>query len=224
MNRRRMQTATAIALLSLCLMWAFVPSSLLAQESPTATPRGSYVVREDIYVRGGPAETYLPVGRLVRGAQVFPIGRNEAANWILLRYRAGFGWIRQDLALWNIDLDTLPVLDEANLTPTVVRTAQTELATPTPEGSWLDVGTNGAFVRIGPGVTYRPLGVLANGTILEPVGRMSENDWILIRFEDGFGWIARPLVRWDIDLQTLPVLLRSNLTPSPTFTSTATPT
>lgn len=212
-----------MALLMLCgMLVARLP--LHAQPAPTATPRGNYVVRDDIYVRGGPAETYLPVGRLVRGAQVNPIGRNAAADWVLLRYGTGFGWIRRDLAFWAVDVDALPVTDETNLTPTVESTAQTNLATPTPEGSWLDVGAGGAFVRVGPGVTYPPLGVVANGDIVEPVGRMPESDWILIRFSDGFGWIARPLVRWNVDLRTLPMLLRSNLTPSSTFTSTATPT
>ncbi|MCC6613650.1 MAG: hypothetical protein IT320_09240 [Anaerolineae bacterium] len=224
MNRRRVHILLALAALALCLMWAFVPSSLHAQTTPTATPRGSFVIRDDIYVRGGPAGTYLPVGRLVRGAQVVPVGRNEASTWVMLRYGLGFGWIRRDLAQWAIELETLPVVDEANLTPTGVSSEPFTLATPTPEGSWVDVGGNGAYVRIGPGITYRSLGVLANGTQVEPVGRMPENDWILIRFEDDFAWIARPLVHWDVDLNTLPSLLRSNLTPSATFTNTATST
>ncbi|MCA9909865.1 MAG: hypothetical protein KC519_14510, partial [Anaerolineae bacterium] len=154
MNRRRTtHNAVFMALLVLCGMLLFARVPLHAQPTPTATPRGNYVARDDIYVRGGPAETYLPVGRLVRGAQVYPIGRNEAADWVLLRYSTGFGWIRRDLAFWAVDVNALPVIDEANLTPTVESTLQTNLTTPTPEGNWLNVGAGGAFVRVGPGVT-----------------------------------------------------------------------
>ena len=58
------------AIVALLLALGLLTGSAAAQDSTptvTATPLGSYVVASDIYVRGGPAETYIPVGRLVAG-------------------------------------------------------------------------------------------------------------------------------------------------------------
>lgn len=212
----------AVVLLVLCLVFML---PVRAQEI-TPTPDGSYIIAADIYVRGGPGETFLPVGRLIAGNRVTPLNRSEDADWVLIRYgRGGFGWIRRDLATWNIDVDALPTLDETNLTPTpaVSATAVFRLFTPTPTGNWVrsDIGV---FVRSGPGVRFPILGELSPGDTVEPVGRDSETSWILIRHDDGFAWLFRPLVQWSVDLTDLPVLFLGALTPSPTVTPSATPT
>lgn len=222
-----------IRLLTLVIVCLFSSVVVMAQEpdtptpTPTATPVGSYVVRPDIYVRGGPGEFYLPVGRLVAGNVVQPRSRNEAATWVLITYGRGFGWIRRDLAYWAVDVESLPVIDESNLTPTTLPGSETPtpfFVTPTPTGNWVNVGPQGAYLRAGPGTQYPVLGELQDGDGVEPVGRDSDGNWILIRFEDGFAWISRLLVYWVDDLRSLPVLYPGALTPSPTFTGTLTPT
>ncbi len=85
----------------------------------------------------------------------------------------------------------------------------------------------GARVRFGSRLALFPdLGAIVTGDHVEPVGRSVDGLWILIRFRDGFGWIARDLlVRLDINVASLlPVLLPGALTPSATFTATRTPT
>ena len=197
----------------------FAPSQ--AQQLPTPTPSVSVVVVPDLFLRSGPGTGFLPVSSLVRGMVVTPLGRNEDASWVAVRARGVVGWVRRDLVSWSVNLLTLPLIDAAELTVTPSPTFIPP--TETPQGSWVSAGDEGVFVRVGPGLTYPPLGILRSGVIVEPVGRTSELDWILIRLDDGFGWVARPLVRWDIDLRSLPVLVRGNLTPSATFTATLTP-
>ena len=123
-------------------------------------------------------------------------------------------------------------MSEINLTPSpgAPDTSTPEqtiifLPTETPVGNWVQiVDAPSGYVRAGPGRTFLRLGYLTNGDIVEPVGRNAATTWIMICFGDGFGWIARNLVHWVDDLESLPELAVDNPTPSPTFTPTDTPT
>jgi uncharacterized protein YraI len=195
---------------------------------PTVTPPVSVVIEPDIYVRGGPGQSYLPVGQLVSGEIVVPVSRNEDANWVLIRYNAGYGWIRRDLAYWVQNIDALPVIDPNNLTPSAIPgrvTATPFFPTETPTGNYVNVGPQGVFVRAGPGRSYLRLGTIYAGTqISQPVGRNRDTTWIMFRYGDGFGWVASNSVEWVTDIDRLPVLTESNLTPSATYTASATRT
>ncbi|MFN8448816.1 MAG: SH3 domain-containing protein [Anaerolineae bacterium] len=196
-----------------------LPTSAQSTSTITPTVSASFVTASDIYVRGGPGSAYLPVGRLVAGDRVVPVNRSASGVWVMIQYSRGFGWIRRDLARWVEDIDALPTLDETDLTPTSLYT-ETPIAAPT--GYQVNAGAEGAFVRFGPGVSYPFLGAIVTGDYVEPVGRNVEGDWLLIRFRDGFGWIARNLVEGSLDLTRLPVLLPDALTPSVTFTASPT--
>jgi hypothetical protein len=210
------------------------------QLEPTATPQTNVVIAEDVFLRGGPGEGYLPVGALIAGDPIHPLSRNADTTWIMIGYRRGFGWIRRDLAFWVENLEGLPVMGEDSLTPTPSASEPTNtpfFPTPTPTGDYVRTTGESAYVRGGPGRTYFRLGQLLSGDELIPVGRNDDATWILIRFErptfdnedgsfeteDGFGWIASNLGVWVTDLQSLPVLTEDNLTPSATFTPSLTP-
>ncbi|MEO8396055.1 MAG: hypothetical protein ABI700_23880, partial [Chloroflexota bacterium] len=135
----------------------------------TPTPIGSYVVAQDIYVRGGPGETYLPVGRLVANEPLLPTNRSDDGQWVMIRYYKSFGWIRRDLAYWDFDVDTLPSLDQTDLTPTSLYLTMT--LTPVPTGVEVSAGEAGAFVRFGPGGTFPYIGAVVSGEYVEPVGQ-----------------------------------------------------
>jgi uncharacterized protein YraI len=224
----------SLALVSLSVMIVLLLATLSPAQTqeenttptPTATPTRNILVVADAFVRGGPGETYIPVGAITPDSLLFPVSRNAAGNWVLLRYGRGFGWIRRDLAFWLDNIDALPVISEANLTPSPIPgriTSTPFFPTSTPTGSHVNTIARSAYVRAGPGRTYLRLGQLVPGYRLEPLGRDAATNWILIRFEDGFGWLNTSLGVWIEDLEDLPVLDPDNLTPSPTFTYTRTP-
>jgi uncharacterized protein YraI len=202
-----------------------------AQEvTPTVTPPGSYVLATDIFVRGGPGEEYVAVGALIAGASLRPVSRSVDGLWVMVAYRRGYGWIRRDLAYWAVDVDALPIIDAANLTPSPIASVEFAtqiIPTETPVGNYVNVSGIGIYVRAGPGRGYLRLGAIATGQRVQPVGQNADGSWIMIRYavnEFQFAWIQRNLVSWVDDLSTLPVLSEDNLTPTVTFTNTATVT
>jgi uncharacterized protein YgiM (DUF1202 family) len=219
----------SVITLLICLVFAL---PLQAQEiTPTVTPPGSYVLATDIFVRGGPGEEYVAVGALIAGASLQPISRSADGLWVLITYRRGYGWIYRNLAYWSVDVDALPIIDIANLTPSPVASVEAFstafIPTETPAGNYISVSGIGIYVRAGPGRGYLRLGALASGQRVQPVGQNEDGSWIMIRYVVNnfqFAWIQRNLVHWVDDLSTLPILSEDNLTPTATFTNTATPT
>src|SRR5262249_15512589 len=137
----------------------------------TFTPTVSVVIGLDVYVRGGPGRQYVPVGHLVLGDKVTPLSRNATADWVLITYKSGFGWIRRDLVSWAENIDALPTMSDANLTPSPgipVATSRPLVLPPTttPTGSWVQLSDAGSgYVRAGPGRTYLRLGQLLTGDV-----------------------------------------------------------
>ncbi len=192
----------------------------------TPTPIRNTLLVADAFVRSGPGNSYLEVGRVTPDSVLLPLNQSEDGLWVLIRYNRGFGWLRRDLAYWVINIDALPILSTAQLTPTVPTGAPTATAffpTSTPTGDYINVTANSAYVRAGPGRTYLRLGQLYSGDPIEPVSRNADTTWVMIRFNDGFGWINRGLGVWTTDLETLPVIVPLRLTPSVTFTPSQTP-
>jgi uncharacterized protein YgiM (DUF1202 family) len=211
-----------------------------AQDAPTATPGYSYVLVEDIFVRGGPGENYPAVGSLRAGDPLLPVARSAQGDWVMIAYSGGFGWIRRDLARWLENINALPMMESDSLTPAGASASGSEagqFATATPVGNWVRPAL-GAFVRAGPGRQYERLGAVTGGQLLEALSRDESAVWVMIRFKEGYGWVSRDLVSWSVDIQALPVMLESNLTPTvgtpraststptatPSFTPTLTPT
>ncbi len=227
MKYRLTVVAIVIGVLGLVSAFAYAQGTPV----PTETPATSSVIQQDIFVRGGPGRDYLPVGKLLVGDHVRPLSRNVQGDWVLIVYGKGYGWIRRDLAFWVENIDALSIIDVVNLTPSLV-IPTTPSATPvllpsfTPVGNWVQLGNDAqsGFVRAGPGRTYLRLGQLFTGDAVEPVSQNADGLWIMIRFGDGFGWVARNLVLWVDNIDSLPIVSVDNLTPSATFTATNTST
>ncbi|MEL6270770.1 MAG: hypothetical protein AAFR22_13260 [Chloroflexota bacterium] len=230
----------AAVLLILCVVCLLVGASAAnAQEiDATATPLFNVVVADDVVLRGGPGVFFPPVGNLQTGDFLFPVSRNEDADWIMVTYfRGSFGWIRRDLGFWVEDLDELPVIGPNNLTPTVPAGAETAtpfFPTETPSGNWVDSNSGVAYARVGPGQGYFRLGQFFNGDQVIPVARNADTSWVLVRWsppqlpgaiarEDEFAWISSNLVDWTDDIAVLPIISEDNLTPSPQPSQTPTP-
>lgn len=200
--------------------------SSLAQGEPTATPNINWVsIPEGINVRGGPGLDYAPIGALTVGTWVQPLARSLDGEWIMITYLTTQGWIQRDGVSWRLNTDALPVIDETEPTavPRPLYYNTPGGPTYTPNANWVSVGADGAFVRSGPGQGYMPIGLLFTGDVVDPVAHDAAEDWMMIRYDDGFGWVRVDLVVWVSDIQTLPVIDFPELTPSFTPVPTRAP-
>lgn len=91
----------------------------------------------------------------------------------------------------------------------------TSTATPTRLPTYSVVLASDIYVRGGPGLAYMPVGRLGSGDILEPLSRSADNEWVLIAYNRGFGWIRRDLAYWSINVDALPQFDETDLTPTP---------
>ncbi len=224
--RLRAPFAAVLAVLALQALALMPAAAQPAPVTPTPTPARSTLLVADAFVRSGPAEFYLPVGQVTPDSPLVPLNISADGRWVLIRYNRGFGWVRRDLAFWNVNVDALPAL-EAGITPSPSGVTNTPFfPTSTPADNYISVSAVSAYVRSGPGRTYLRLSQLLPGTIIEPVGRNADSSWVLLRLPDdaGFGWIRRDLGVWFTDLQDLPVLSEDALTPTATFTPSQTAT
>ncbi|NJR12602.1 hypothetical protein HC776_01575 [bacterium] len=191
-----------------------------------AAQTGNIVEPNNVFVRSGPSETYIAIGALFPGETVTPVNRSADNTWILVCMGVTTGWIERTDVTWQTDLSTLPVL-APDITPTARATQPLRLLSPTPstaQGFVLVNDGSQALVRSGPLRGFPLLGRLAAGSLVDPVSRSAEGDWIMIRYRDdasnfdGFGWIARDLVQWRDEslIEALPIIDANNLTPTST--------
>lgn len=208
------------------------PHLLLAQEGATATPNINWVNQSvGINVRAGPGLSYDIIGRLIVDSWVQPLARTLDGEWILIMYRSSQGWVQRDGVSWRLDTAMLPVIRDPNVTPLPNNVPPPSDRTNTPNANWVSVGVDGGFVRAGPGQGYLPIGELFTGDVVDAVAQDAGGNWVLIRYNTGYGWIHRELVIWIQNIDMLPVLDLPDLTPhftpvpvNPTKTATPSPT
>ena len=211
--------------MSLCciLIWTI---GVLAQgeATPDVEPSvgESRVVATSAFLRAGPASTYDSVGSLTQGDVVVGVRRSVNGLWIEIPYARNTGWIFRDLVDWQQDVDALPILPEG-FTPTPLPPPGVVIPpTETLTISVVIADTN-VNVRSGPETSYLRLGSLRPGQQVTPLARNERANWVMVEFNDGFGWVATELVAWSVDLETLPVITVDSLTPSLEVTASLAP-
>lgn len=68
------------------------------------------------------------------------------------------------------------------------------------------VGALPAPVRQGPGTSYSLIQDLSAGTTVQVAGRSVDSVWLVIRLDNGYGWIFRDMVTLSTDINSLPVV------------------
>lgn len=109
--------------------------------------------------------------------------------------------------------------------PPVVTPAATPLvlATPTPVLPDAVVNAVTLNVRANPGEGATILTKVPQNTPLRILGRYFDNSWVQVQLPNGtVGWVYRPLLTLNIDLNTVPVLNVQFIPPPPTATPTPT--
>lgn len=232
--RCRWAALLGAVVIGLAIAASDLPGVLWAQGEPSLTPNVNWVhVPLGVNVRAGPGLRYNPVGVLPVGAWVQPLARNYEGDWILISYLYTQGWVYIDGVSWRLNTAALPVITVLSPTPIPLPLYYNTPGGPTytPNANWVDVGVEGAFVRSGPGQGYSVIGTVFTGDVVDPVAHDADEDWVLIRFGDGYGWIRYDLVAWVTAVESLPVVDEPQLTPSftpvpvvPTATRTPRPT
>ncbi len=101
---------------------------------PTYTPNANWVDAgaDGAFVRSGPGRGYSAVGAVFTGDVVDPVARDTAGRWVMVRFGDGYGWIRRDLVVWVEVIESLPVVDVPQLTPSFTPVPVIPTATRTP--------------------------------------------------------------------------------------------
>lgn len=184
-------TATAIQVVAVP---TFSPTpEPTATNSPVPTPLPGFNVNANASLRSGPGTDFDVASEIRAGERVMPTARSDDGNWVQLPQ----GWIRAD-AIDDLPLSGLPI---------VVPTPNLVLATVNAE--------IGAYVRAGPGTTFRVVDRLEQGTQVKPIARTRDASWVQL----ANGWIFSQL------LDKVPANLPTaqNVPPPPPPTPTATP-
>jgi len=78
------------------------------------------------------------------------------------------------------------------------------------------------FVRAGPDESYPPVGALYRGDTVRPLFLSPDDEWVLIPYRRGYGWVLRVLIRFEDNLSGLPTL-EPDVTPFADAPPSATP-
>ena len=194
---------------------------------PTETPAYNIVssVAGVAYLRAGPGQGYVRLGDAFNDEQVIPVSVNSDQSWVLIRWdppaivgatpRADeFAWISSSLVEWALDLKTLPVLDDANLTPTLTFTptstptaTATFTATPTLTFTPTSTPTATATFTATPTLTFTPTLTLTTTATATPTATYTVTPTATV-----------------IPSPTLTLTLTTTQTSTPIITSTVMPT
>ncbi|HRE47196.1 MAG TPA: PA14 domain-containing protein, partial [Aggregatilineales bacterium] len=134
-------------------------------------------------VRIGPGVSYPRLTSIPRGTLMQLYERNADGSWVRMATQTGIaGWVYAPyLRILSGSILTLPiggVTPPPNPIPTGVR------------GKLI----SGLQLRTGPSNAYPTQGILEWGTVVDIIGRNSNNTWLQVRFGAYTGWVYAPYV------------------------------
>jgi uncharacterized protein YgiM (DUF1202 family) len=164
-------------------------SSLPVMTSTSPLSPTAVVNTGALNVRSGPGTGYAVTGATYLGQTVSLLGRNGAADWVLIRLAGGHeGWVNAFYLQPNIAISSLGIV-EGN-------TAVSPTAT---------IATYALNVRSGPAATYTIVAYLSQWQTAKMVGRNSAGTWVQIQLANGTGWINAAFIQTNVAISTLPV-------------------
>lgn len=175
----RLAISILIALLPLATALASAPQ----QEGVIATPS------EALRLRAGPGTEYATLTIVPAGTPLPVLARNEAGNWIKVRYQQRVGWVAAWFATISGDLLGVPV-EGMSAAPSAVTAIPSDVL----------------MLRSGPGTGYRVLGRVAAGVALPVQGRSADGAWLYVEHAGRRGWVAAWLCAISGDVASVPLL------------------
>lgn len=103
------------------------------QSAATVTPSGPAVtILQPANVRSGPGINYSVIGILDAGSTQEAVGRDDSAQWYVINYGGGRGWVSSHISNYSGDTNALPVVKAPP--PPFTSTNTPVPATATPRG------------------------------------------------------------------------------------------
>lgn len=182
---------------------------------------GTAVVKESLNVRKGPATTYSKLAVLAKGTRVELLGK-FANNWYKIKYSGGTGYVSGDyLAV------TEQTTNQTTTTKPTTTTTKPTTTLPTTTAPGVDSGmtvvsgtatvTEPLNIRKGPATTYNKITVMPKGTVVELLGRFS-NNWYKIRYGNIIGYVSGDYLK--VSVVTTTTTKPTTTTTKPTTTTT----
>ena len=107
----------------------------------------------------------------------------------------------------NVPSDTTEAGDDSvDMTDTTENAAPVDIAIDPPTSSSGTISGPDIPVRQGPATTFQTVITYHEGDTVEIVGRSADSLWLVIRVEQGFGWVFATSVQTDVAIETLPLV------------------
>lgn len=180
----------AVALTLILLPLATALAGVPQQEGIIATPTDA------LRLRAGPGTEYATLAIVPRGDPLPVLARNEAGNWIKVRYRDQVGWVAAWFTTIAGDLLSVPVGENS---------APAALAAVTA------IPSDVLILRAGPGTGYAALGRVPAGAALPVQGRSADSAWLYVEHAGRRGWVAAWLCALSGDPASVPLLTAEGL-------------
>lgn len=136
-------------------------------------------------VRTGPGVNYNVISQVRRNDVLVLSQRNADTSWVRASTATGVnGWVSaRYITVTAGNINSLPIFG--------VPTQPGQPPGPTGVRGLL---TSGLRLRSGPGTIYPQIGLLAQGSVVDIVGRSRDSQWLQVRYGSAAGWIYAPYV------------------------------
>lgn len=196
LNGRKPIGLLAVVLL---LVLMTLPAAVALADSPTQEATGvTATPSAHLRVRSGPDTAFAQVGLLTPGTTVPVVGRNTAANWLLVEFSPGQqGWIAGWWCVIDGDLNGIPLAEDGG--------ASAGGAAPVAAASDVKAFVlTGLNMRSGAGVGYRIVGVLPSGVTVPVLARHTVYPWVVVEYGGVQGFVNSGFVNLEGNPDLLP--------------------
>lgn len=175
-------------------------------------------VEDEVRVNTAAGNIHGILDYLVPGETVYLLGQSDTGRWLYIYFHdANLGWVRSTRIDTDVDLATLPVVDDlTSMVGTDLGTAELSvagivtstsgtMAPITSTGVAATINTGALNVRSGPGPTYSVVGVVYDNQMVELVGRIPDSSWLKVATSSMAGWVDASFLDIDFDVDFLPV-------------------
>lgn len=189
-----------LILVVLSMVFAAVMPAMAQSPEPSATPQPTPVpppltattplyatANYTVNVRSGPGREYTVIGRARQNDALDITGKLIDGTWLRVNLNGQESWVLASLFTVTGDLTTAP---EAVAGGSAVLTSTLNTAATAVPGQVVGTTTASLNLRSLPSVNGDVMVVIPYSTKLVATGRLSNNNWVQVTFENHTGWIT----------------------------------